>query len=745
MDRWIYSLSWECKEAVMDKRKLAKIPLEEATQDMVNIAAISKNVYYIITARLIEDNKILLLNFYEIATLRKNKTGAVIRTFLSADDYITQDLTSSKVKWLTSSFARMDMQFRGFCYNSKTKHYEHIDRTLFRTKEEQKLVCDFVANGKEVKAGRDVWDEINTYQSRILENKLAAKHAKELAVVDAAMEPIKEAPKEFFDWIWDKGMSFSRYLIYKEIKPGVAEVECTHCGHIGTVSRTEYRLRHNEKGICPFCKSRVTIQARGKMPAKITDYHWFAYVDQTDTGFVFRYFRANRHILSDMYIKDGLGMSRVEQSIYEYSRAVYAFKGNDYKVDSYEWGVYKQRGVARWIPDAGKIACMECVLYPGNLPTAWEHTPMKYSALEYLSTNCPTEPCRYEDAISGYIRNPKLEWICKMGLNKLAFHLIKYECRGYGNGVGKVKLNEATIYKILGINKVNTRILQEIDGDSGALRLLQVAESIGLNLKAQQLKEYYETFECNTELLKQANRKVSLHKLVKYIERESENYPLGENWSLCRYSRWSQFEKPDPVIERKQNMAKDWIEYLGWCRELNYDTDNMFIYMPKNFKKVHDRTSAEYIALKDRQEAAKKKKEYERAKRNMKKMKAALKELLENNGGDAFSIKGKGLMLVVPKDGTELKREGEALHHCVGSYIDKVTRGETNIFFVRKEKEPDKPYFTLEFKNNWIVQCRGSHNCGMPPEVEAFVKAFEKKMQETVKEQVNSKGHRKAG
>lgn len=103
MDRWIYSLSWECKEAVMDKRKLAKIPLEEATQDMVNIAAISKNLYYIITARLIEDNKILLLNFYEIATLRKNKTGAVIRTFLSADDYITQDLTSSKVKWLTSS------------------------------------------------------------------------------------------------------------------------------------------------------------------------------------------------------------------------------------------------------------------------------------------------------------------------------------------------------------------------------------------------------------------------------------------------------------------------------------------------------------------------------------------------------------------------------------------------------------------------------------------------------------------
>ena len=745
MDRWIYSLSWECKEAVMDKRKLAKIPLEEATQDMIDMAVMSKNLYYIITASLIEDNKILLLNFYEIATLRKNKTGAVIRTFLSADDYITQDLTSSKVKWLTSSFVNMDRSFTDSHYNNKTKHLECIDRTIFRTQEELNMVYNFISGGRRTKEDSDIWREIYSYQNKILADRLAAKHAKELAAVDIAMKPIKEAPKEFFDWVWDKGMSFSRYLIYKETKPGVAEVECTHCGHIGTVNRNEYRLRHNEKGICPFCKSRVTIQAKGKMPAKITDYHWFVYVDPTDTGFVFRYFRANRHIRSDKCIYQKLGLLRVEQTIFEYSRAIYSFSGKDYSINSYEWGVYKHKGFSRWIPDEGKINCMECVLYPGNLPKAWEHTPMKYSGLEYLSTNRPTEPCRYEDAISGYIKYPKLEWICKMGLNKLAFHLIKYECRGYGNGVGKVKLNEATIYKILGINKVNTRILQEIDGDSGALRLLQVAESIGLNLKAQQLKEYYETFECNTELLKQANRKVSLHKLVKYIERESENYPLGENWSLCRYSRWSQFEKPDPVIERKQNMAKDWIEYLGWCRELNYDTDNMFIYMPKNFKKVHDRISAEYIALKDRQEAERKKKEYEKAKRNMEKMKAILKELLENNSGDAFSIKGKGLILVVPKDGSELKREGEALHHCVGTYIDKVAKGETNIFFVRKEKEPDKPYYTLEFKNNKIVQCRGSHNRGMTPEVEAFVKAFEKKMQETVKEQVNSKGHRKAG
>lgn len=42
--------------------------------------------------------------------------------------------------------------------------------------------------------------------------------------------------------------------------------------------------------------------------------------------------------------------------------------------------------------------------------------------------------------------------------------------------------------------------------------------------------------------------------------------------------------------------------------------------------------------------------------------------------------------------------------------------------------DPDKPYFTMEWKNGDIVQCRGSHNCGMPPEVKAFTEAFKEKM-----------------
>mgnify|MGYP000193424859 CR=1 FL=1 len=60
---------------------------------------------------------------------------------------------------------------------------------------------------------------------------------------------------------------------------------------------------------------------------------------------------------------------------------------------------------------------------------------------------------------------------------------------------------------------------------------------------------------------------------------------------------------------------------------------------------------------------------------------------------------------------------------------------------VNTVKEPDKPFYTLEWKGR-ALQCRGSHNCNMTPEVKAFVNIFQEKMAEYEKE---PKKQRKAG
>lgn len=729
----------------MEKRKLSAIPRPIATPEMIEIADRLGDMRHIVTAELIDDKKILLLNFFEIQALKKGKTEAAFRTFLSHEDYITQDLKTSKTKWLTASFNGMyNFSFTDYVWNQQEHKNSYRLNVFMKSDEELKIAKDFFGEYSRPDDEYSPWIEIHRFQQEVMDKRLEEKHKKETDKIDVVMNPIKDAPKEFFDWVWDTGMSFARYLIYKEVEKGKALCECTHCKKTGIVDRKNIRLRNNEKGSCPFCGSRVTIKAKGRMPAQTHDERWFVYVDPTKDGFAFRYFHAHQLMKSEGYLDVAIHKKRIEREISENSRAIYTFPKGKPKCESYEWGVYKQRGDYRWCPDQGKIACMECILYPRNLPQAWEHTPMKYSALEVLSTNLPTVSMRYEDAIEKYIEFPKMEWICKMGFNKIAKGIINSRYSGYQTG--KVNIKGNTIYEILGLTKVNTRILQAVDGNHDILRLLQVAQQIGLQFKPEQLKEYYETFGCNTDLLKQANRKTTLHKIVKYITKESENYPIGEQGACWGYSYMRYKEREDPRIERKQNMAKDWLEYLKWCKELGYDLNNMFFYMPLNFRKVHDRTAKEYQKFLDKKAVAEKKRREREAKKRMAETKKALEEILGENGNiqNAFQIKGKGLLLVVPASAEDIKAEGAALHHCVGTYVDRVARGETNIFFIRKEKEPDKPYFTMEWRDNDIVQCRGSRNCGMTPEVKAFTEAFKKKMLETI-EKGKDKGLRRCG
>lgn len=156
--------------------------------------------------------------------------------------------------------------------------------------------------------------------------------------------------------------------------------------------------------------------------------------------------------------------------------------------------------------------------------------------------------------------------------------------------------------------------------------------------------------------------------------------------------------------------------------------------MPRNFKAVHDRTAKEYQELMDKKAAKEKKRREREAKRKMEQAKKAMSEIFAENADvkDAFAIKGKGLILRVPQSADEIKEEGSKLHHCVGTYIERVARGETMILFIRKDSDPDTPYYTLEWQNNQVVQCRGSHNKNMTAEVKAFVEVFEKKMLENI-------------
>lgn len=714
----------------MNKRTLGKIERPEATKDMVEMAKRLGSMSHIVTAQLIEGNKILLLNFFEVSRLKSGNTGAAFRTFLSGDDYITQDLSVSKIKWKTASFSMMNgFELFESHWNSEKKTFDHTEKIFIWSKEDLVTINEYFAEYLSVEHKHDPWTAIHNFQQKVMNDRLQTRHKKETDPIDELMSTVKEVPEEFIKWSFDEAMGFSRYLIYEEVEKGVAECECTHCGKTGLVDRSEIRLRSNEKGKCPFCGSTVTIKAKGRLPHKITDERWTVYIDRTESGFIWRAFWVYREV--HKHPENNIEHKRISQRISEYQRGFYSFADKRSKCDSYEYAEYKQSGKTRWCHDEGKIRSGECILYPYNLPQAWDHTPMKYSALEILSRNLPTVSMRYESGIDAYIKYPFLEWLIKMGLHQIAEGVLAINFTGE---TGKLNCQGKTIYQILGLDKRNTRVLQQINGSYDELRLLQVARNIGLEMKPEQLREYYESFGCNTELLKQSGRKVSLHKLSKYIAKESEKYPIGNSGECCRYSYMRYKEREDPCIERKRNTAKDWLEYIKWCKELGYDLDNMFIYMPTNFKKVHDRTAEEYQTFKD-----------EQMRKRKEKIEKLIRKALEDAAGlPAMLMKTKGLTIVIPKTGDEIREEGQTLHHCVGTYVEKVAKGETLILFVRKESAPEIPYFTMEYRDGKVIQCRGRNNCGMSKDVRAFVKAFEEKMKAEETES-KSEQERKAG
>lgn len=76
-------------------------------------------------------------------------------------------------------------------------------------------------------------------------------------------------------------------------------------------------------------------------------------------------------------------------------------------------------------------------------------------------------------------------------------------------------------------------------------------------------------------------------------------------------------------------------------------------------------------------------------------LKPQLKKLEYSN--DKYSI-------IIPEQLEDLIKEGDVLHHCVGSYVDAVIDKRNKIYFLRKNTELTKPYFTIDIDYNNTVR-----------------------------------------
>lgn len=150
-------------------------------------------------------------------------------------------------------------------------------------------------------------------------------------------------------------------------------------------------------------------------------------------------------------------------------------------------------------------------------------------------------------------------------------------------------------------------------------------------------------------------------------------------------------------------------DYLQMCQGQNYDMKSSQVLFPKHCNEAHDELNRYIKKCRDEQ------------------TKRAFREVYENLAEKA-NLTSKKLQIVCPKQTDDLITEGQALHHCVGTYIERVAAKKCLIVFVRRVEEPEKPFVTVEVSNGKIVQIRGERNSDPTKEVKKFVDLWSRKV-----------------
>lgn len=676
----------------MNKRALSRIPRPIINEAHMQFVKLIPNMKYLVTVEqaAVSGRDTLILNFFE-----KEKNAADLkasfRVFCQKDDYISQDLTQKKIKWKTGALDYL----AGYGYWDRDS-----GNICMASEEEQRLICQKMMEWQGIR-GLNPYalptDAIDDYQGKIKERRLSKRHQKEKDCIDARMKKFGELPGDYGVFVEETVFKDVNYIFYS-LQEKTAY--CTKCKHHFTIDGKKHlvgdgipiwndrdSVKHNKTVRCPWCNSYLQCKSVGMGRQGLMTVKWSVILQKDGEDILVRYFRHVKDFRGNFYTP---GVDSTEMF-----RTIHTAEKEEY----YEWDRFKSTTEMRWCYPKGRSygyfqqseydVPRSVTLYNQDLKEAVKGTCMKYSSIDLYvehvlddggGVSSPWFADRYFNA---YRKNPFIEQMLKVGFYKMV--------REFLTDYNVIELtNGRSILDTLGISKIQYNMLRRLEDPS--LRDLEILKyKPGLSwddfnvLRYVKDNGHYRMYRKFADFM----RYTTLHKLTRYIS------------------------------EQKISHEHDYFDYAEWTEKMGYDMYNEFNLFPRNFQKVHDERMREYTKFKDKQE-----------RKAAKRFNILLMRLKEKTANvEALNLRCGSLFVRLPREIGELKIEGEALHHCVGTYSEKVMKGETMIFFIRQEAEPEKPFYTLEWKGR-VVQCRGFKNCNMTPEVKAFVEIFQEKMVE---------------
>ncbi len=440
-----------------------------------------------------------------------------------------------------------------------------------------------------------------------------------------------------------------------------SEYECTNCGKY---FYSEQVPGHGRWEICPFCGGQYYVRANN------TKKHFFLYdlavVDNIDNKLILRYFEVMRSYNHKI--------RRFTDSVAEYARIVPELGielVNDRFVKYMAMErVYHTSKIKKWRVFSGMYGLGQYYksVYLENISEKVKGTQYEYSqlkeAIEYKQ-NKPKEKTkdifRHEDKVLEILKKAKVP----------SFELLMkaglYELALDNPKQFNIKGN---FEKRFGIGKEYYSFMKKHNITTNELNIL-------IEIKRKNIKIIRGILQMgNIADIEKASKYVKLDKLLEY----SKKY---KNFSISSY-----------------------LDYIENLENLEIPIKGKKVLFPEDFWEAHDEIMDRIEMLNDKGTNNKIKKRYKQLSKNT----------YSNN---IFFIKPAGTL-------GEIKSEAEQQKNCVyRNYSAKYANGETDIYFLRKIKNPRESLVTIEVRENKVRQ-KETKNRGIPTKQQnEFIKKWE--------------------
>ena len=515
-------------------------------------------------------------------------------------------------------------------------------------------------------------DEVNSFIYQRNSQKRQTAFDNLIFLMKQHMKMFPDYPENLQSYCEDQVFNHGYIFFGKKEKKGGRIARCSHCGAEFAIDTP---VSSGSETSCPVCRWKSVYRANW-IKSDVTDKEDICISYKVDNQLLLRWAHVERSYCYPEFKRS--------MKITDFAYSLYLVVNGKPKIYTYKYFKAPYAWEAEWHRLPLDCTCdSSSYIYTDNLDDVFGTN--YYNVHLKAGLDGKRLKLQFVHLLDGLKNDPKAEYLFKLGLPILAASS-KY-ISGNPDGQGAFQ-------KQIGVSKQYLPMLRDMNVTPSELCVIRDSKE----WVAPQLLQRYRYFSSKIQ------------------------YGLDSFLSEAGFTKGLNYVEKQHILHPKASLTKMVIEYndyIKMSKAIHVDLSHKSVMFPADIFEAHKTITARYNAVMHEIEMIKGKElDQEFNKR--------VNEHYSRLGLTGFQR--DGFRIVLPQKRTDLIAEGQSLNHCVGgeTYYKKCMIGVNMIFFVRKDDNPEKPYFTMEMdvSTGKIIQLYGFGDCSAPKEVRAFSNAF---------------------